>query len=265
MTLNGLLTRSKGKRTVKKQRAIAVVFLLATLIPMAVPLTEAATTLAPPTVHLPSNWQQSDSTNYPDGPSEHDPAGAGMLEYTDQTNYDVIRIYYEKAQVSNYTSQQLKNEAVDIFERIDSSDTLSVDQNGTTTYAGVSAGFAKGHDDTDATYTMELVFIKGEYYFNVAAVYDDVAPSQNNVDSIVNSISVSGAAAGGGPFPWLYVVIGVVAAVIVIVVAVVLVTRRKKSPQLQQQAQYSYPPPPPPTQQRARYLFRARWRVRVLE
>jgi len=254
MALNGSLTRSKGKRTVKKQRVIAVVLLLAILIPMAVPLTEAATTLTPPTVNLPNHWQQSDSTTYPDGPSEHDPAGAGMLEYTDQSNYDAVRIYYEKAQVSSYTSQQLRDEAVDIFERIHSSDTLSVDQNGTTTYAGVSAGFAKGHDDTDATYTMELVFIKGEYYFNVNAYYDDAASSQNNVDSIVNSISISGAAAGGEPFPWLYVIIGVVAAVIVIVVTVVLQARRKKSPQHQQQAQYSYPPPPPPpppTQQRA--------------
>jgi hypothetical protein len=249
MTPNGLLTRSKGKRTVTKQRIIAVVFLLAILIPMAAPLTRAATTLAPPTVNLPNHWQQSDSTPYPDGPSEHDPAGAGMLEYTDQTNYDVVRIYYEEAQVSSYTSQQLKNEAVGIFERIDSSDTLSVDQNGTTTYAGVLAGFAKGHDETDATYTLELVFIKGEYYFNVAAVYDDVVPSQNNVDSIVNSISLNGASAGGIPLPWLYVIIGVIAAVIVIVVAVVLLTRRKKSPQSQQQAQYSYPPPPPPPTQ----------------
>lgn len=248
MTFYGLSTRSKGKRTVKKQLVVAGVFLLAILIPMAVPLIKADTPLAPPTVNLPNNWQQSDSTAYPDGPSEHDPAGAGMLEYTDQTNYDVVRIYYEKAQVSNYTSQQLKNEAVSIFNRIDVDDTRSLDQNGTTTYAGVSAGFAKGHDDTDATYTMELVFIKGQYYFNVAASYDDVASSQNNVDSIVNSISVSGAAAGGGSFPWLYVIIGVVAVVIVIVVAVVLLTRRKKSLQPQQQVQYGYPPPPPPTQ-----------------
>jgi hypothetical protein len=237
--------KERREKNGEKQKAVAVVFPFVILILIAVPLTEAVTTLPPPTVHLPNNWQQSDSKTYPDAFSEHDPTGAGMLEYTDPTNYDVIKIYYEKAQVSSYTSQQLNEEAVYIFERDDSSATLSVDLNGTTTYAGVSAGFAKGRDDTYAIYTMELVFIKGEYYFSVYALYDDTALSQNNVDSIVNSIDVSGAAAGE-PFPWLYVIIGATAAVIVIVVAVMLLVRRRK--RAQQQAQYSYPPPPPPTQ-----------------
>jgi hypothetical protein len=244
-----------------KKKYVLVMVLLATLFITTIVIAKAATTLAPPTVgNLPTNWQKTDSTAYPDAPSEYDPAGAGMLEYTDQTTYDIVRIYYEKAKVTSYTSTQLTSEAEDLFNRVDSSDTRPLESSGTTVYAGVTAGYAKGYDADENTYKMELVFIKSNYFLNVHAYYDDVSASRNNVDSIINSISVSGAAGGGaspsgaaagGSFigsTMFFVIIGVVAAVIVVVVVLAVAMRRKKSAQPQQPTQYGYPPPPPPMQ-----------------
>ena len=117
--------------------------LIATLPIATATMIKAQTTLSAPSVQVPnSNWLFQDSTKYPNAPSEYDPAGGGMLSYVDNTNYDTVKIWYEKAQVSSYTSQQLENEAVRIFNRDDASDTRSLDSSGTKTYANVAAGFA---------------------------------------------------------------------------------------------------------------------------
>jgi len=235
-----------GDVKLKKQQLV-MMFLLAGLILSSMPLAMAEATLAPPNVSMPnSNWEKTDSTGYPNIVAEHDPDGAGMLEYTDNTNYDVVTIFYEKAQVSSYSSSQLKTEAENIFEDYDSSDTRSLDASGTATFAGVEAGYAEGYDDTEETYITELVFIKGGYYFNVQAYYDATVQSEDNVQALINSISVSGIPGDTtSSFPWSYVIIGVVAVVIVVLV-VVMFARKKKSAQPQQQTPYDYPTPPPP-------------------
>ena len=235
-----------GDRELKK-RVPTVILLLLVLFVSAIPLAKSAATLAVPTVSLPnSNWEKTDSTAYPDSYSEHDPAGAGMLEYTDNTNFDVITVFYEKAQVSSYSSSQLKTEAESIFEDYDSSDTRSLDASGTATFAGVEAGYAEGRDDTEDTYVTELVFIKGGYYFNVRAYYDATVQSEENVQALINSISVSGLPGDStSSFPWPYVIIGV-AAVVAVIIIVIMFARKKKSAQPPQQPSYDYPPPPPP-------------------
>lgn len=231
----------------KRQQIVLFFLIVAVISVVAVPLSRAAETITKPNVTLPANWQQTDQTTYPNDYSEHDPAGAGMVEYTDQTDYDSVIIYYEKAQVTSYTSSQLKSEAENIFESYDASDNVGVDSSGVTQYAGVSAGFAKGLDISANTYTMELVFIKGNNYFNVHAYYDATTEDQNQVVSLINSIGTGGTAATavvGNNMIWI--IIGVVAVIIVsIVVVVVLRGRKKKQPQ-QITTQKNYPPPPPP-------------------
>ena len=212
--------------------------LLAVLLVSAIPLAKGATTLAAPTVRLPNgDWEKTDSTAYPDSFSEHDPAGAGMLEFTDKTNYDVVRIFYEKAQVTSYTASQLKTEAEDLFNEIDVSDTRSLNDSGTANFAGVVAGYAEGYDANEESYKTELVFIKGDYYFNVHAYYDATIQSEDKVNSIINSIDVSGASVESlTSFPWL-LIIAAVAIVVIILVVVVLMTRKKKTAQPQQNSQ----------------------------
>jgi hypothetical protein len=226
-----------------------VIFLVATMFVSAIPLTKSVTALAAPTVSLPnSNWEKTDSTPYPETYAEHDPAGAGMLEYTDQTNYDLVRIYYEEAQVTSYTPSQLKTEAEDLFNRLDSDDDRSLDASGTANLAGVVAGYAEGYDSTEVTYKTEIVFVKGNYYFNVHAYYDATTQSESDVTSIIDSIDISGAANGTafiGSLMFWTIVIAVAAVVVVVVVVVVVRSRKKKQPQ-QSATEYPYPPPPPP-------------------
>jgi len=232
-----------------EKRTLTVIFLVATLFVSAIPLAKSVTTLAAPAVSLPnSNWEKTDSIPYPETYAEHDPAGAGMLEYTDKTNYDLVRIYYEEAQVTSYTSSQLKTEAEDLFNRVDSDDDRLLDDSGTANLAGVVAGYAEGYDSTDDTYKTEIVFVKDNYYFNVHAYYDATTQSENDVTSIIDSISVSGAADGAAfteSLVFRIIVIAVAAVIVVVVFVVVVRSRKKKQPQ-QGATEYPYPPPPPP-------------------
>lgn len=214
------------------------------MIPIALPLAKAADTLSKPAVTFPANWSLKTDNPYPTEDSEHDPAGAGLLECTDQNTYDLVMIYYEKAPSTSYTASTLKAEAESIFLRDDNENIID---SGSKQYAGVTAGYAKGYDSSVDVYLLELVFVKGSYYFNVYAYYDANAQAENKVTSLINSIDVSGTSQLGGSN--LFIIIGAIAAIIVIVVVVVLVMRKKrKQPQQAAAApQYSYPPPPQPT------------------
>jgi len=229
---------------VKKQQVITLIFLFAIMIPLALPLTRAADTLQKPTVNVPSSaWQVTTDNPYPTDISEHDLAGAGLLEYTNQNTYDSVAIYYEKAPSTAYTSTSLKAEAISIFSR-DHSETIT--SSGAKDYAGVNAGFAKGYDASFDANLLELVFVKGGYYFNVYAYYHANTAAENNVNSLINSIDVPGNSLLSGPM--LYVIIGAIVAVVVIVVIVIVIRSRRKKPQQSAQpyVQDSFPPPPPP-------------------
>ena len=225
----------------KKQQIVAVVFLLAIMIPMAVPLTKAADTLSKPTVTLPSNWKLETDTPYPNDASEYDPAGAGLVVYADQQDSDFVMIYYEKAQRS-FTDPQLKAEAEGIFARDHSS--VTMDESGVEEHVG----FASGYDAAEGAYVLEIVSVKNDVYLNVYAHYGNAIGDQNEVNSLIDSIGIASAGGllGG---PMIFIIIGVIVAVIIVVVVVVVMRRRKKQPQTTTQA--SMPndlPPPPPAQ-----------------
>ena len=214
----------------KKQQIVAAI-LIVTVFSTAIPLCIAEEWLNPPTVTLPNRWALTFEISYPNASSENDPAGAGMVEYSDRDDYDIAQIYYEKAQVSSYTSPQLKSQAVAIFEAIDAS--LSVNQSGTTEYAGVAAGFAIGSAASNDTQIMLVVFVKDGHYIKVQASYDATTEDRNQVDSLINSIKISVAEAEpeqpffGSVVFWI--IIGVVAAVSVAVVFALGATRKRKS------------------------------------
>lgn len=225
----------RSKKQMRKQHALAIL-LLVTIVLAAAPFATAAGNLSKPSVTLPANWQLTDETPYPDATSEHDPQGAGLLQYEDTVNYDGVMIFYESAQSTTYTSAQLRAEAEDIFYR---DHEMMYDESGTMTVAGVQAGFAKAYDAEYDVYILELVFVKDNYYINAYALYDANAQSENAVTSLLNSIS------GGGLFSgtMLYLIIGIIAAIIVVVVVVVVLRKRKKPVQMPPQ---NYIPPPPP-------------------
>jgi ABC-type glycerol-3-phosphate transport system permease component len=232
---------------VKNLKHLAVIFLLALIIIMVAPLAQAADTISKPTVTLPMNWALTDDTPYPDSVSEYDPAGAGLLEYTDQQTYDFVMIYYEKALSIQYTAASLQAEAESIYTR---DHTDSYFDSGSKQYAGVTAGYAKGYNATVGSagvYRLEVVFVKGGEYFNVYAYYDATDQAESTVTSLINSIDVSGGSLLGGSN--LYIIVGAIVAIIVVVVVVVVLVKRRKKPHQASAPEYIYPssaPPPPP-------------------
>lgn len=222
----------------KNQRIIAILLLTTMIIVAAAPLCAAAS-LSKPSVTLPSNWEIYDETAYPNAVSEHDNAGAGLVEYENSVTYDYVMVYYENAPSTAYTSASLKTEVVDIFNR-DHED-LTITESGTKTVAGVQAGFAKSYSETYDTYFLELVFVKGNYYINAYAVY--YADNENDVFALLNSINTDASIFSGSN---LLIIIGIVVAIVVVVVVVLFMMRRKKSTQpMQAAAPVNFPPPPP--------------------
>jgi hypothetical protein len=224
----------------RKLQLLTVVILVAFIL--ALPLVQAAETLQKPNVTLPSQWSLEDEIAYPNAASEHDTAGAGMLQYVNPENQDSVKIFYEKAPNTTYTNPQLKNEANSLFER-DFSD-WTIAESGTREIAGVNAGFVKGYDAENDVFIEDIVFVKNNYYFNALALYDGNTQSEQQTLGVINSVSTGNSPFGGS---MLFIIIGVVAAVIVIVVVVLVVVRKKtKSHPQQATGQFDYPPPPPP-------------------
>jgi hypothetical protein len=224
--------------TLKKQTLIAIILLI---LLIAVPTCSAAASLSKPSVTLPSGWAPNGETPYPDAMSEHDPAGAGLLEYTDTVNYAWISLYYEKTSMS-YTDPQLKAEAEDLFSTYES--TYYV-ESGVRNFGGNKAGWATAYDPDTEAYDLVFVMTKEGYYINVLASYENA--SQIAVESILGSIRPTGnngAAILGLDMTLFIVIIGAVVAIIIVVAVVVAVKRRKKP--MKQIAQGSIPPPPPP-------------------
>lgn len=209
---------------------------------LTVPLSEGATQLSKPTVTLPDQWQLTDEIPYPNSQSNHDPEGAGVVKYENPLNGDLVCIYYEKAQATTYSQEDLENEALTIFERNDLSENRSINDNGVTTFAGVSAGFAVGYTSIDETNVMEIVLVKGDYYMNVYAWYTADSQSEDSVISLVNSIETEGEDLSGSIVLW-----AAIGATVVVVVVVVFLSRRRRKRTFNKTASPYYldvPPPP---------------------
>ena len=97
------------------KKNLVVLLLVINVVLAFTPVVASAETLAKPTVTLPTDWELVYETPYPDSLSEHDPLGAGLLEYQNLKNQDGVMIYYEKAPTTAYTDAMLKAEAEEIF------------------------------------------------------------------------------------------------------------------------------------------------------
>lgn len=225
-----------------KNHRLFVIMLVATMVIAATAPLCTAATLSKPNVTLPSGWELSDETAYPNETSEHDSQGAGLVEYTDLSNNDIVIIYYENAPSDSLSSADLQSEAENIFIR---DEEYTYSESGVMTIAGVQAGYAKGYYTDSNAYDLEIVFVKGNYYINAYAFYDTTTQSNDKVMSIMNSIATETSIFSG---TMLFIIIGIVIAIVVVIVVLVIFMRRKKkvvAPQMQ--TYQSNIPPPPPT------------------
>ena len=209
------------------KKNLVVLLLVINVVLAFTPVVASAETLAKPTVTLPTDWELVYETPYPDSLSEHDPLGAGLLEYQNLKNQDGVMIYYEKAPTTVYSDAMLKAEAEEIFRLDHFGGGFNV--SGVITVAGVKAGYAEVYVADYDIYDTVLVFIKDNYYINAYAAYDANNESRTTVESILNSISVEGngdiwGILGGST---LAIIVGLIVTVIVVIVVVVVLKKKK--------------------------------------
>ncbi len=209
------------------KKNLVVILLVINVVLAFTPVVASAETLAKPTVTLPPDWELVYETPYPDSLSEHDPLGAGLLEYQNLKNQDGVMIYYEKAPTTVYTDAMLKAEAEEIFRLDHFGGGFNV--SGVRTVAGVKAGYAEVYVADYDIYDTVLVFIKDNYYINAYAAYDANNESRTTVESILNSISVEGngdiwGILGGST---LAIIVGLIVIVVVVIVVVVVLKKKK--------------------------------------
>jgi hypothetical protein len=113
-----------------------------------------------------------------------------MLLYLSSLNdIDEVRIYYEKAPDVNFTDAELRAEAEALYIQHTHGDSMNF--SGVEPAAGVQSGFAK-YSSVALNFTLVVrVFVKDNYYFRVIEYYKVNYQSIQQVNAIVNSISVN--------------------------------------------------------------------------
>jgi len=158
-------------------------------------MVSSAFALSQPSVKTPSDWYLKSESPYPSVKGIHDPQGSGRLVYDSQDTNAFVDIYYESALNRVYSNSSLVDEAVTLLKEYEN---FTANYSGMMTAAGVPAGYASIFISHDNSSLVQLVFVKGNYYFDVVLVY--VVGSGHDVEawSIVNSISVPSPEASAG-------------------------------------------------------------------
>ena len=135
--------------------------------------------------NIPDNWYKS--YEEPLGSYEGEFGDAGMIEYMDDYDGDVVQIYYERA--PDTISQPLDDLASYILERDLG---IVADDYGMMTVAGTTAGYAKAYDPDWDVYDMEIVMVKGIVFIDIYACYDATYEDEAQVRTIIDSVEAAG-------------------------------------------------------------------------
>jgi hypothetical protein len=135
--------------------------------------------------NIPDNWYKS--YEEPLGSFEGEFGDAGMIEYIDDEDGDVVQIYYERA--PDTISEPLDVLASFILERDLG---IVADDSGLMTVAGTTAGYAKAYEPYMDVYDLEIVMVKGIVFIDIYAYYDATSEDEAQVSTIINSIEAPG-------------------------------------------------------------------------
>ncbi len=204
----------------KKITLLLLLLIIASTFMMLFARSVIAQSLSPPSVSIPSGWELKQQTAYPNDRGDHDPQGAGMVEYDNPITYDFVMIYYENNNGVTYTSADLQAEAESIYQR-DIGEPFT--DSGVTTFAGEPAGYVRVYNSTLDTYELQLVFVKGVYFLDIYSYYS--ASSQAKVYSLIDSISPSNGGSAGNYL--LFIVAGAIVAVIIVIVLVLIFLKKR--------------------------------------
>ena len=138
--------------------------------------------------YVPENWYLSNQISYPEIGDETYDVNAGLIEYTDNTDHDFIMIYYGDIPSPLIGKATDENALIDVacawaytFDK--------TDETGTMTISDRIAGYAMAYDSTADCYEIAIVFVKGETCINIYAYYDAPAQNEQEVMSLIDSVS----------------------------------------------------------------------------
>jgi len=146
--------------------------------------------MAKPTINVvPENWSLEEDSPY--GTYEDDSGDTqwGLIYYTDQTDEDLVLIYYGDV------PSELKGHENDenaLIERatLEASEFYGIDETGSMTIAGNIAGYVKGYDPETDTYDLDIVFVNHATCLDIYAAFHPTDDDEAEVMSLINSISM---------------------------------------------------------------------------
>lgn len=148
--------------------------------------------LASPTVeNVPNNWYLSNKDGYGTYEGTYD-WSAGMVEFTDSRDSDIVQIYYEYAPEGGLSSSELESDALFLLEEVLElyESNLEPNETGIMSISGTEAGYAKRYDPETDCYELEIVMVLGGIYLDIYSYYDATSEDEEQVISLINSISV---------------------------------------------------------------------------
>jgi len=150
------------------------------------------TGLASPIVSdVPNSWYISYELYYGEVEGTYN-WNAGMIEFTDSRDADFVQIYYEYAPEDGLSHNELESDALYLLEEVLDFCEIKLEpsETGIMNIAGTEAGYAKNFDPETNRYVIEIVMILGEVYLDIYSCYDATSEDENQVMSLIESISV---------------------------------------------------------------------------
>jgi hypothetical protein len=235
-----------------KKQATAVSLFLATLAIFSLyPLSVTAETLSQPTVTIPSNWYlTSNSVSYPNMEGVHDSTGSGLLQYYQNSELGGVNIYYEKT-YSSYTSTELANEALSLYNSWSSANTNAPNPEQITSFnvGGWTAGCYRGTSSDKTTNYLVAVFVANGYYIDIYSTFPPSSDTANEALDLISSINVpiipsdNGTPNNSTPyyytsFDYTYIAeLAIVAIIVIVIVVVIVLARQKRKPKKEPEQQ----------------------------
>lgn len=143
-----------------------------------------------PTIRtIPENWSLEEDSPY--GTYEDDSGDTqwGLIYYTDQTDQDLVMIYYGDvpAELKGHESDENA-----LIERatLEASEFPGIDEAGSMRIAGNVAGYVKGRDPEDNKYNLDIVLVDNATCLDIYASFDPTDDDEAQVMSLINSISM---------------------------------------------------------------------------
>ena len=137
----------------------------------------------PSVAYVPQGWYLSDDSEYPAFTGN---GYWGLVEYTDEEDYDFVQIYYGDVP-TELRGKETDGEAL-IGRAFYESTAFEPTESGTMMIGGWIAGYTRAYDATLDVYDMEIVFVNESTCIDIYTCYDATASDEAQVMSIIESI-----------------------------------------------------------------------------